>query len=340
MSPTVDAEALRIIEAFVAELGGRCAVGADDLLDRDPGIGSLERVELLLRLEHAFGMRFADAVLAEARTPRDLIDAVIAGGPAVPERPTAPHAPLPAGVAAPAASRTLIDVLRWHAETTGERSHIILHDGDDRQTITYGQLWERARRLAVSLRERGLAPGERVALMLRTEPAFFDAFFGVLIAGGIPVPIPPPFRFDRLEEYASRQVGTLLRARVASLHEVVVAERPLNPAAGGEVSNRADPDDTALIQYTSGSTGDPKGVVLSHANLLANIRAIGHAIGIGPADVAVSWLPLYHDMGLIGCWLGALYFGVPIAIMSPLAFLSRPVRWLRAIHEHRAPSFR
>src|SRR5438477_80190 len=102
--------------------------------------------------------------------------------------------------------------------------------------------------------------------------------------------------------------------------------------------------DIALLQYTSGSTGDPKGVTLTHANLLANMRAIGGAIGMGPGDVGVSWLPLYHDMGLIGAWLTLLHFGVPLAVMSPLAFLTRPERWLWAFHKHRgtvtaAPNF-
>ena len=103
-------------------------------------------------------------------------------------------------------------------------------------------------------------------------------------------------------------------------------------------------DDIAFIQYTSGSTGDPKGVVLTHANLLANIRAIGQAIDVRPDDVFVSWLPLYHDMGLIGAWLASLYFAIPLVVMSPLAFLARPERWLRAIQRYRgtisaAPNF-
>jgi 1-acyl-sn-glycerol-3-phosphate acyltransferase len=107
---------------------------------------------------------------------------------------------------------------------------------------------------------------------------------------------------------------------------------------------RLAPGDPAVIQYTSGSTGDPKGVLLSHANILANIRAIGEAVQIRPGDVEVSWLPLYHDMGLIGAWLGALYLGIPVVLLSPLAFLSRPARWLWAIHAHRgtlsaAPNF-
>jgi acyl-CoA synthetase (AMP-forming)/AMP-acid ligase II len=103
-------------------------------------------------------------------------------------------------------------------------------------------------------------------------------------------------------------------------------------------------DDVALLQYTSGSTGDPKGVTLSHANLLANIRALGAALAVGPNDIGVSWLPLYHDMGLIGAWLGPLCWGIPIVVMSPLEFLTRPERWLWAIHRHRgtlsaAPNF-
>ncbi|HEX8962803.1 MAG TPA: AMP-binding protein, partial [Rhodocyclaceae bacterium] len=112
----------------------------------------------------------------------------------------------------------------------------------------------------------------------------------------------------------------------------------------GSLPPAARPDDIAFIQYTSGSTGNPKGVALSHANLLANIRAIGEAVRIGSGDVFVSWLPLYHDMGLISGWLASLYFGNPLVIMSPLAFLARPERWLEALHRYRgtltaAPNF-
>ncbi len=115
-------------------------------------------------------------------------------------------------------------------------------------------------------------------------------------------------------------------------------------AADRGVAGAGAGEEIALLQFTSGSTGQPKGVVLTHANLLANLRAIGRAIEIGPRDVVVSWLPLYHDMGLIGAWMASLYFGMPLVLMSPLTFLARPARWLQALSRHRgtlsaAPNF-
>jgi 1-acyl-sn-glycerol-3-phosphate acyltransferase len=363
----VERRALEVVENLVRELGTlpvRGAVALGDVLDRDLGIGSLERVELFMRLEEAFGVRLGEAVMAEAETCRDVIDALLAGEVAAVEAPPLPGPVTAAGRAAPASAKTLPEVLRWHAEREPERMHVLLRLEDGReQPITYGALWFQAGAMARALRDRGVRAGESVALMLRTEPAFFCTFFGILLAGAVPVPIYPPFRPERLEEYAARQVGilnnaqarilvtfreaqrvaTLLRARVASLRDVVGVER-LHGGAAAPPWTGGDPGATALIQYTSGSTGDPKGVVLSHGNLLANIRALGEAVAVQPDDVMVSWLPLYHDMGLIGAWLGALYYAVPVIILSPVAFLSRPARWLSALHAHRgtlspAPNF-
>jgi 1-acyl-sn-glycerol-3-phosphate acyltransferase len=199
--------------------------------------------------------------------------------------------------------------------------------------------------------------------MLRTERAFFETFFAALLIGAVPVPLYPPIRAEDLVAYARRQQGilhnagarllvtfaeaerlaTLMKAQVPSLEGVRTVDRLRGDGAPPNVE-RLGTDDPALIQYTSGSTGDPKGVLLTHGNLLANVRAIGEAFKIRGDDVAVSWLPLYHDMGLIGLWLGALYFGAPVALMSPLAFLSRPSRWLWSLHAHRgtisaAPNF-
>ena len=156
----------------------------------------------------------------------------------------------------------------------------------------------------------------------------------------MPVPIYPPMQRSQIEDYAIRQagilrnagvrmlitvpeglkLGALLQGLVATLTSVESATTLSANAAEIPLPDLRQRDATALIQYTSGSTGDPKGVVLSHANLLANIRAIGQVVGATSADVFVSWLPLYHDMGLIGAWLGSLYFGAPFYAMSPLSF--------------------
>ena len=118
-------------------------------------------------------------------------------------------------------------------------------------------------------------------------------------------------------------LGQLLRANVDSLRHVVVPES-LTGATGGALP-RPRSDDLALVQYTSGSTGQPKGVALTHDNLLANIRAMGEAVAVSGADTFVSWLPLYHDMGLIGAWLSSLYYGVPLVVMPPAAVPDPPV---------------
>jgi 1-acyl-sn-glycerol-3-phosphate acyltransferase len=352
-------DVLAVVAALVEELGGRAGrrpVHLDDALDRDLGIGSLERVELLLRLERRFGVRIADAVMAEAVSPADLAVAIEAGPGPAPGVVSPPLAPVGDAVSAPAGARSLVEVLAWHAERSPDRVHLFLQDEAERdRPITYGALQRGAEAIAAGLRDRRVGDGDRVAIMLRTEPAFFSAFLGVLLAGAIPVPIYPPFRRDLVEDYARRQLGILgnagaralltfpdalpiaavLRSRLPSLQHVALADDLAAPDAPAPVG-RAASGDPALIQYTSGSTGEPKGVLLSHANLLANIRGIGEAIAIRPDDVAVSWLPLYHDMGLIGSWLAALYFGIPITVLSPLAFLARPARWLSAIHAHRA----
>lgn len=363
----IEREVLDIVTALVSELGGSRAqarLGLDDLLERDLGLGSLERVELLVRLERAVGVRLPDAVMAAVSTPRDLVAALLSGEAAAAERVPERTEPVLPGVAAPASTRTLVEALRWHAERSPERINVYLREDDGTEhELSYERLWRRATAIAAGLAERRLEAGERVALMLRTEAAFFEAFFGVLLAGGVPVPIYPPFRPDQVEDYARRQTGilrnaearllvtfpavlrvaALLRPRLPCLKEVVTADALAHEGAAPPAVRLAA-SDAALIQYTSGSTGEPKGVLLTHANLLANITAIGRAIELRPDDVGVSWLPLYHDMGLIGTWLTTLYFGLPVAILSPLAFLARPARWLWTLHAHRgtvspAPNF-
>jgi 1-acyl-sn-glycerol-3-phosphate acyltransferase len=340
--------------------------GLDSSLDRDWGFDSLSRAELLLRIERAFATRLPEKLLGEVETLRDLV-AALAVARAVPPAPPDDVARAPAtGAAQPApdTAATLTEILDWHAQRHPDRPHVVLLDGDGGESVmTYRDLARRAQAVAGGLVRRRLEPGERVALMLPTSLDFFAAFFGILYAGGVPVPIYPPMRLSQIEEHLRRQAGILrnagaamlitvpealsvarlLKLQVESLRGIDTVEH-LSEAAGGALPPQPRAGDLAMLQYTSGSTGDPNGVTLSHANLLANIRAMGEAMDAGPADVCVSWLPLYHDMGLIGAWLCSLTFAAPLVVMSPLTFLVRPEQWLWAIHRHRgtvsaAPNF-
>lgn len=238
-----------------------------------------------------------------------------------------------------------------------DRLHATILEDEDTVlgTITYSQLAEAARHIAASLIIRDVVPGDRIALMLPTGSDFFAAFFGVLYAGAVPVPIYPPARLTQIEEHMRRQVGilrnagsrilitvpealglvSLIRGQVETLGAIESVANLMVPATA-VLPRLTDGTAIAFLQYTSGSTGDPKGVVLSHANLLSNIRAMGTAIEASSADIFFSWLPLYHDFGLIGAWLGSLYFAASLYVMSPLSFLARPESWLRAIHRYRA----
>ncbi|MBT4965278.1 MAG: AMP-binding protein [Alphaproteobacteria bacterium] len=333
-------------------------ISLDSSLELDVGLDSLGRVELLMRLEKAFDVHLPEQMLANAESPRDLMREVSnASG-------RAPVAELPAEVrvagldrtsALPHGATTLVEVLDWHVLTHPDRPHMIFLDEDNVENeLTYGQLRQRAREVAHGLRTRGVAPGDTVAIMLPTGLDFFYAFFGILIAGATPVPIYPPARLSQLEDHLRRQAGILANARVKVLATVPQAKqlarflmakvdelahvetvtdlREEYPEETAWPVPRAN--DLAFLQYTSGSTGNPKGVMLSHANLVANVRAMGLALKADSTDVFVSWLPLYHDMGLIGAWMGSLYHAVKLVVMSPLTFLARPDRWLWAIHRY------
>ena len=387
-------EIQKTVIQLLRELGNARALeefgrkGSAAHLERDLGLGSLERVELMLRLDKVFSIELPETVVAEANSVADLLHAVLQQ-PAVKRDGSGVRTAsfeAPCGIRPEnsmselreklAEAETLAHVIAIRGRYEPEVKHIFLYEENESiRTITCGELYTRASAVATELAHRGIAPGHTVGIMLPTDAQFFWTFAGAMLAGAIPVPIYPPFRADRIEEYAQRQsailanaearllvtfrsaepVAKLLRPRVKTLRGVVTAAS-LCSANGGaaapqtevrqvdEIQHHARAEDIALLQYTSGSTGNPKGVVLTHANLLANIRSIGEAVRLTDDDVAVSWLPLYHDMGLIGAWFVPLVTGIPLVSLSPLAFLTRPVRWLQAISRHRgtlspAPNF-
>jgi acyl carrier protein len=326
----------------------------DSSFNRDLGLGSLERVELLVRVERAFDGRLADEVVQQADTPGQwlrALDSTMDGA----AREQAARYPIVQPGAAPLLSsspESFLDVLRERVDIDPDRVQVHLMDGDHGQDISYGQLLERSREVAAGLISLGLKPNETVAIMLPTSEEFFYAFWGTILAGGIAVPIYPPMQAAKIEEYVKRQVGILnnagvrflisfvrvqavsqvMRLALSSVQEVLTVTE-LRRRGRAKPASSVDPSDIFFLQYTSGSTGNPKGVTLRHANVLANIQGIGWGVQVKPDDAVVSWLPLYHDMGLIGSWLFGLYYGLPITILSPLDFLSRPERWLWAVND-------
>ena len=353
---SAEQELLGIVRELLRELGSSDAAQRATLtssLDRDLGLGSLERVELLMRIERRFGKRLPDEVAQRADSLQEFLVA-LEGEQAdkgvkqrYPIRQPSVAAPPP-----PKDAASFAEVLRLFAQSDPERVQIHLLEEDRGQDISYGQLYQRSADVAAGLIARGLKPGETVAIMLPTCADFFYSFFGVTLAGGIAVPIYPPARPKQIEEYVRRQLGILRNAEVRFLvswpqaevvSEVMRVGLPslIDVTSAGELAalGRAqtgrlpNPADTFFIQYTSGSTGNPKGVTLTHSNVLANVKGIGWAVKARPDDIVVSWLPLYHDMGLIGSWLFSVYHGYPITVMSPLDFLSRPERWLWAMSD-------
>lgn len=264
-----------------------------------------------------------------------------------------------------AASPSLPHVLRRHLdEHAGQPLFTLLEDGENEAgTLTFAQLDLRARAVAVLLQERGLA-GERALLTFPTSLDFIVAFFGCLYAGvvAVPVAIPSPRKkatFERLAAIA-RDARPRLALTTPALKPIMASQAALAPGledlpwispeeAGDDLAGAwRDPGlerkSLAFLQYTSGSTAFPKGVMISHGNIVHNAATIRTATGHEPGLRGVSWLPLHHDMGLIGMALQQTYSAMHSILMPPLYFLQSPIRWLRAIDRYRshtsgAPNF-
>ena len=249
---------------------------------------------------------------------------------------------------------TLNDLLVRAASSDGGLR--LLDRGERARWLSWGNLLERAKAVASGLLRLGLVRGERVALIFPTGEEFFDAFFGTLLAGGVPAPLYPPVRLGRLEEY---------HRRTAKM--IALAEAPLVLAAGrvrrllGEAVAGASPrlgclrlqdlpsgpvlalpvasaKDLALVQFSSGTTVDPKPVALSHRAIFAQTGAL-NTFWPDSGELrhtGVSWLPLYHDMGLIGCVFAALEKQTELTLIPPEVFVTRPAVWLRAISTYGA----
>ncbi|MHC6226530.1 non-ribosomal peptide synthetase [Pseudomonas sp. X10] len=251
---------------------------------------------------------------------------------------------------------TMVQALAQRAEQAPDRIALrfLADDPREQAVLSYRELDLRARTIAAALQARSEF-GDRAVLLFPSGPDYVAAFFGCLYAGVIAVPAYPPESARRhhqerllsiIDDARPRLLLTVesLCDSLQSLDALCAEDAPallavdhLDPAqAQGWQAPALAADDIAFLQYTSGSTALPKGVQVSHGNLVANEQLIRHGFGIdvNPDDVIVSWLPLYHDMGLIGGLLQPIFSGVPCVLMSPGYFLARPLRWLQAISEY------
>jgi acyl-CoA synthetase (AMP-forming)/AMP-acid ligase II len=258
--------------------------------------------------------------------------------------------------AIPVEVTSLASVLRNRAaERPDDAGYIFLPDRrGERLQLTYSELYTRARAVAVRLAEHGNR-GDRAALLFPPGLDFVVAFFGCLLAGIIAVPLMIPRRDSARDASAalladcsprfamtSRELVTVARPDLAERFSGAELEWLFVDAATAE-SNTAgialpnlEPADIAFLQYTSGSTSTPKGVIVSHDNLLHNLEMIRIAFGNTPQSTHVTWVPHYHDMGLILGILQSLYVGALCVLMAPVSFLQRPLSWLRAISDFQA----
>ncbi|MGU8077191.1 fatty acyl-AMP ligase [Burkholderia pyrrocinia] len=249
----------------------------------------------------------------------------------------------------------VIDTLRARAETSPARTafHFLRPNGESLQVLDYRALERAAGQVAALLRARRVAPGGRVLLLCQPGPDYVAAFLGCLYAGVVAVPLYPP----RNRQHVARVVSVMNDAQAslvlcnrqgiercsAFFAELGVAE-PFLVSADGDDLLEFEPvgpapqcaDDLAFLQYTSGTTGDPKGVMVSNGNLAHNLSLLNGWLDGGPDSTMASWLPPYHDMGLILGILAPLAGGYPSVLMPPEAFVQSPFVWLETISRHRA----
>jgi acyl-CoA synthetase (AMP-forming)/AMP-acid ligase II len=245
-------------------------------------------------------------------------------------------------------------VLGRAADLPDKEAYLFLpgNTGAAAQRLTYAELDAEARRIASWLQQHGAAGGQ-VLLLHPPGLDFVKAFTGCLYAGAVAVPAPLPgdqsnqsarltgilrdaeVRAVLTDSAHEQRVGAWLRASGVTGVGVMAVDDPAEGDTGAWAQPQLAPDSLAFLQYTSGSTSEPKGVMVSHRNLMANELAISRVLGTHQGTRMGCWLPAYHDMGLIGHILNPLFVGGSAALMSPVSFLMRPVRWLQMITDHR-----
>ena len=253
--------------------------------------------------------------------------------------------------------KTLAEAMANIGRDVPERGFVFQDIRGEETYYSFPQLDERSAQCAAALQALGVNKGDRVGIVVIDPEQFVPLFLGTLRVGILPIPLYPPISFNNLDEYMDRTSRILessgtkclvgsenllfllagLQQATPSVTQVVAVETLRDNAKGAPDYPEIHPDDVAFLQYTSGSTADPRGVVVTHGNLVHNCRdIIHHGLQLDPeVDVGVAWLPLYHDMGLIGFVMSTILNGIQTVFIHTLRFLSQPSSWMETIHRHR-----
>lgn len=250
---------------------------------------------------------------------------------------------------------SLVDVVRLRALYSPQKISCTFLNKELEETMTYEALDKQARAIAATLQARGVQPGERILLLFAPGLPLIQAFFGCLYAGCIAVPIYPPVQeklIDKAHRINANSTPCLVLMTADHLTKFTNTDKHSIPhfdqipclaldTIDLKISDQWKPIqftgiEIAFLQYTSGSTMHPKGVMVGHQHLLDNLNKIYTAFGMNDETVLFSWLPPHHDMGLIGCILTPIYSGVPVIMMSPFSFLQNPLSWLKNITQYKA----
>ena len=259
---------------------------------------------------------------------------------------------------------TLVDALSNLSSREDKGCTFVRADGTERY-CTWAEMHLEATKRALHLRAKGVQKGDRIALVIPDPDEFVLGFIGAMYAGAVPVPMYPQLTFKNVEAYhdtvchitnaasakllvtttATRPFVDPVKPRVESLREIIDVT-DMHPEISGDLGKRVEPSDLAFLQFTSGSTSRPKGVAVTHGNLAANSEAfmvdgLRRDVKI---DRGVSWLPLFHDMGLIGFVIGPIFTEIPVTFLPTASFVRNPKIWLDSINKHRgtitfAPNF-
>jgi acyl-CoA synthetase (AMP-forming)/AMP-acid ligase II len=252
-------------------------------------------------------------------------------------------------------AETLVELLHQRASRRPrDIAYRFIHEsGNSDYTISYQELDVRARNIGKALQQNGLQ-GERVILVASTDPEFVTSFFGTLYAGAIAVPLSPRLILRaasgleatlhdteaKMIVAPSAAISRLTRSSTLKKSRVrIVATEELGTAGSagdGDIEQSSGPGSLALLQYTSGSTEAPRGVRITHDNLLHNASLAAKVMGLSDETIGVSWLPLFHDMGLMAGMIGPLFSGFPCTLLPPANFVTKPITWLRMISRYGA----